>query len=134
MLRQLESDIRLLDALLYSSNDSYTMNFSNQQAAAIQYAKKLIECSPFRRYRIKELSRLTGISNTVLTSGFLHFYQITIGKYHLYTSMEYAKALLEGGMPMKEVFMLFDYQSLANFNRAFKKVFGNLPSAYRLRK
>lgn len=110
------------------------MIFSNQQAAAIQEARKLIECSPFKRYRIKELSKLTGISKTVLTNGFLQFYQITISKYHLYISMEYAKALLEEGMQMKEVYMLFDYQSMTNFNRAFKKVFCNLPSAYRLKK
>jgi AraC-like DNA-binding protein len=110
------------------------MMLSDQQTIALIDAKRLIESSPFNHYPIKELSKLTGVSTTVLTKGFQFLFQITVFKYHLFTSMEYAKSLLEGDVSVKEVAVLFQYNSISSFSKAFKKVHGNLPSAYTVKK
>lgn len=110
------------------------MTLSNDQVAAIRYAKILIESFPGCHITIPQLCKWSGLSASILTRGFKFSFQISVLQYHLFISMEYAKAMIEDGMSIKEVALRLNYHSISNFNKAFRKVFEVLPSTFKVKK
>ena len=110
------------------------MTLLENQVVAIRYVKTLIESSPGCHLTIPQLCKCSGLSASILTRCFKFAFQVSVLKYHLFISMEYAKALIEGGVSVKEVAIRLNYHSISNFNKAFKKVFGVLPSAFMMKK
>lgn len=97
----------------------------------ISDVKHYVEASVYSGTSNKELARIFHVGERKLTDMFKTKFGISIQKYSLLISMEYAMALYLGGLSVKEIAITLNYREPANFTRAFIKIFGNPPSYYK---
>lgn len=83
------------------------------------------------RYTIDEISRMFGMSPTVFKSAFREIYGEPYARYMTGVRMEQAEAHLAEGELVLSVAEAVGYESPSKFTAAFKRAFGESPSAYR---
>ena len=96
-------------------------------------ALSLLHGAPARDWTIEELAREVGVSRSVLAERFTAFVGIPPIQYLAKWRMQIAAGLLSGGANMATVAAEIGYGSEAAFSRAFKKMVGTAPSAWRRR-
>ncbi|MDR2106114.1 MAG: AraC family transcriptional regulator [Coriobacteriales bacterium] len=85
------------------------------------------------RYTISEISRRFGMSPTVFKSVFREIYGDAYARYMTRIRMERAEALLAEREPILSIAKAVGYESPSKFTAAFKRLFGESPSACRNR-
>ena len=95
-------------------------------------ALRLLHANPTRDWTVEELSREAAISRSVLAERFTELVGEAPMKYLANWRMQLAKQMLrEGTCSVQEVATRVGYESEAAFNRAFKRVIGSPPAAWR---
>jgi AraC-like DNA-binding protein len=95
-------------------------------------ALTLLHGQPARPWTLEELAREVGVSRSSLADRFLHFVGQPPMQYLAQWRMQVAAGLLaNGGASLAEVAADVGYASEAAFSRAFKKVVGEPPAAWR---
>lgn len=112
---------------------NYTMAFSRNSNALAEKIKFYIDQNASSSLSMDELSRLTHFSKSYINQVFTKCYDIPPLKYHALLRMQKAQSLLRNtSMTISEITNLLDFSSLQDFCRAFKKIIGVTPSAYRV--
>ncbi len=131
----LESKTYELIALLYEKAENQkdeTFLLSPADKEKIHMAAFLIRENLETPLTILELSRLVGINQTKLKSGFRTLYNTTVFGYMQEFRMHQAKKyLLDTNLPIQEIGILLGYQNISNFSNAFKKIHGYSPVSMR---
>jgi AraC-like DNA-binding protein len=97
-------------------------------------ALSLMHAKPARNWTIEELAKDVGLSRSVLAERFAHLVGMPPMQYLARWRMQVAAGLLSGGSAnMAAIAADIGYASEAAFSRAFKKVVGVPPSAWRRR-
>ena len=96
-------------------------------------ALSLIHRSPARNWTIEELARDVGLSRSVLAERFADLLGMPPMQYLAKWRMQIASGLLSGDTNIAGVAAEIGYGSEAAFSRAFKKMVGVPPSAWRRR-
>lgn len=100
------------------------------QSVRAYLLKHLDEPLPTQR----ELASLFGTNETKLKKGFKAIYAITISQFVAAERLKRAKLLLESvDMTFKQIAYAVGFKSYPSFSRAFKRVYGMSPMAYRNR-
>jgi AraC-like DNA-binding protein len=94
----------------------------------------LLHADPARDWTIDDLARATGTSRSVLAERFHALVGIPPMQYLARWRMQIAAGLISGGANVAEAAAEVGYGSEATFSRAFKKVVGASPSAWRSRR
>jgi AraC-like DNA-binding protein len=94
-------------------------------------ALSLMHGAPERNWTIEELARGAGVSRSVLAERFSLLVGVPPMQYLAKWRMQIAWGLLSGGSNIATVAAETGYGSEAAFSRAFKKVVGTSPSAWR---
>lgn len=100
---------------------------------SVQRAKEILEeYTDDKPPSLKELSRLVGINELKLKTGFGAIFNTSIYKWISTQRMVKAKDLaLNTNMPIKEISMLSGYSMVCNFITAFKRQYGSSPGKLR---
>lgn len=99
----------------------------------IHHARFLVEKHISNPYSLGELSKLTGLNEFKLKSGFKELFGNTVFGYLHELRMEEAKRLLlDARMPIAEVAEYCGYEYVQHFTTAFKKKHGITPGKYRV--
>jgi AraC-like DNA-binding protein len=94
----------------------------------------LMHAKPARDWTIEELGREAGLSRSVLAERFANFVGIPPMQYLAKWRMQIASEMLTGSNAnLASIAATIGYESEAAFSRAFKKMIGMPPSAWRLR-
>jgi AraC-like DNA-binding protein len=95
-------------------------------------ALRLLHANPMRNWTVEELSREAAISRSALAERFTELVGEAPMRYLANWRMQLAKQMLrEGTCSVQEVATRVGYESEAAFNRAFKRVTGSPPAAWR---
>lgn len=129
----LESKAYEIVALLYEhTSNKKEIALSKQDQEAIHKAAALIRDNIEQPFTILELSRMVGINQTKLKSGFKTMFNNTVFGYLQDIRMHQAKRyLLDTKLPIQEIALLLGYQNTSNFSIAFKKTHGYSPGKLR---
>lgn len=92
-----------------------------------------MHANPSRNWTIEDLGKVAGLSRSVLAERFTLLVGMPPMQYLAKWRMQIAAGLLTGGANMAAVAAEVGYGSEAAFSRAFKKVVGTGPSAWRRR-
>jgi AraC-like DNA-binding protein len=93
----------------------------------------LMHAEPARSWTIEELARAVGVSRSVLAERFAGLVGVPPMQYLAKWRMQLASGLLSDGRNVASVANEIGYESEAAFSRAFKKMVGVPPSAWRRR-
>ncbi|MDR0499784.1 MAG: helix-turn-helix transcriptional regulator [Coriobacteriales bacterium] len=85
----------------------------------------------FTRYTIGDISRKFGMCPTMFKTAFKELYGEPYARFMTRTRMEQASTMLADGELVFSVAEAMGYESPSKFAAAFKRVFGEAPSAYR---
>lgn len=97
-------------------------------------ALSLLHAEPARNWTIEELARNVGLSRSVLAERFTDIVGLPPMQYLAQWRMQIAAGLLtNGNANMASIAARIGYESEASFSRAFKKIVGTPPSAWRHR-
>lgn len=110
------------------------MSLTINQIAAIKEVKTFIDSVPQLRISIGELCKLSQLSMTKLSKGFIEMYGITIYHYQVRMAMEYGQTLLRKGISVKAVSIELGYRTPGNFTRTFIKIYGIAPAKIKYEK
>ena len=95
-------------------------------------ALRLLHADPVRNWTVQELAREAAMSRSTLAARFAELVGEAPMRYLLNWRMQVAKQMLrEGGQTVQDVATRVGYESEAAFNRAFKRVTGSPPVAWR---
>jgi AraC-like DNA-binding protein len=95
-------------------------------------ALRLMHANPVHDWTVDELAREAAVSRSVLAQRFTHLVGETPMRYLANWRMQLAKQMMrEGAANVQEVATRVGYDSEAAFNRAFKRVTGSPPAAWR---
>ena len=97
----------------------------------VGYAVSLMHEMPAQDWTVEELAKRVGVSRSVLAERFTNLVGIPPMQYLARWRMQIAWGLLRGGSNIANVAAETGYGSEAAFSRAFKKVVGKPPSAWR---
>ncbi len=89
-----------------------------------------MDASPLKRRSISELVTYSGLSKSLLTSGFRERYGETIHGYQNRKCILATEDLLRQGMLIKTVAITAGFKKQGNFTRTFTAVMGITPSQY----
>ena len=102
------------------------------QIKAVYKAREIILNNREGRYTIAEISRMVALNASDLKRLYMQIFGIGIFETHLEKRMQQAMELVLGtGKPLKEIAAIAGYKWTGNFNKAFKKYFGQTPLKYR---
>jgi AraC-like DNA-binding protein len=97
-------------------------------------ALSLLHAEPARNWTIEELARNVGLSRSVLAERFNDIVGLPPMQYLAQWRMQIAAgSLANGNANMASIAAEIGYESEASFSRAFKKIVGTAPSAWRQR-
>jgi AraC-like DNA-binding protein len=106
--------------------------FSGLRDRHVGAALRLIHGRPAEDWTLERLGREVGLSRSVFAERFTHHLQMAPMHYLGRWRLQLAARLLEGpGVNISEVSQRVGYESEAAFNRAFKKLMGTPPGAWR---
>jgi AraC family transcriptional activator of mtrCDE len=86
---------------------------------------------PQAPWPLEQMAEITGLSRSAFCKRFQELAGTSPGQVLLSLRMRQACRLLQSGQPVAEAAEACGYQSVAAFTRAFQKVTGSLPGAYR---
>ena len=98
---------------------------------SLHKVRKYIKYNYMHRLRVDELARTFGFERSYLFRIFKARYGMSVKDYITKTRMENAKKLLSSGYTVLAAARLVGYEDEFNFSKAFKKFYGESPSAYR---
>jgi len=105
---------------------------SRAESVDIWKARKFIEQHSGEEISLTRLAKAVNISPTHLSEKFKQVTGINFVDYVARTRFDKARKLLaDGDLRISEIAFEVGFQSLSQFNRVFKKLSGNSPSAYR---
>jgi AraC-like DNA-binding protein len=91
-----------------------------------------MHAKPTHDWTLEELAKHAGLSRSVLAERFVQFVEIPPMRYLAKWRMQIAAELLTGGnIHVAGIAAQIGYESEAAFSRAFKKMIGVAPSAWR---
>lgn len=135
VLKRLFYEARVLELLMLHTEQFAFVDGSTKPAylfnvEAIREAQSILEKNVNHPPTIKTLSRMVGMNEFNLKKGFKTVFNSTIYQYVSGLKMQHARHLiLEENMPIQEVAAVSGYKNPQHFTTAFKKYFGQLPSA-----
>ncbi len=107
--------------------ESLEMSGNEPMQKALQHIMQYFQ----QNLQIKDLLKVTNMSNTAFCTAFKQTHRMTFKEYLLNIRIGYAcKLLTEGGHNISEVAYDSGFENLSNFNRQFKKIKGITPSQY----
>lgn len=127
----LESQIIELLLSYFKSVNSYTQNqkTQNKDVDKLHYARELLLSHIDTPPSLDKLSKLTGLNNYKLKTGFKELFGLPVYKYLQNKRLEKAYELLENKeFTVQETAWYVGYESLGSFSNAFYKKFGYRPS------
>ena len=130
----LESQIieLLLSYFKSISSNSQNLKTQNGDVDKLHYARKLLLSQIDAPPSLDNLSKLTGLNNYKLKTGFKELFGLPVYKYLQNKRLEKAFELLENkNMSVQETAWFVGYESLGSFSNAFYKKFGYRPSEIR---
>ena len=108
-----------------------TALFSKHHDISQLSLKNIVESNLFSNLTLDELAFLTNRSRSTFKRDFEKAYNISPKKYIRERKLETARSELIKGKQASEIYTIYGYENLSNFNTAFKKQFGLTPAAYR---
>lgn len=94
---------------------------------ALEYLHKNFQ----RGVSMKEMIRVTNMSNTAFSMAFKKTYRLTFKEYLLNIRVGYAcKLLTEASLSISQIAFNCGFENISNFNRQFKKLKGLTPSHF----
>lgn len=108
-----------------------TINLTAKDVEKIKKAAALITHSLARHYTILEVAREVQMPEKRLKYAFKQLMGMGLYAYLQRQRMERAKALMLEGTKIKHIVPQVGYANEANFSKAFKKVFKELPTQWR---
>ncbi|MBE6473197.1 MAG: helix-turn-helix transcriptional regulator [Coriobacteriaceae bacterium] len=130
------SALELLAALALRSGQQ---EYADGAQCSIEIARLVREARNFavdhldRRYTIEEMCRMFNMSPTVFKTAFRELYGQPYAQYLTQQRMERAEQMLARGELVLSTSLATGYESPGKFSAAFKRRFGETPSAYRCR-
>jgi AraC-like DNA-binding protein len=82
-------------------------------------------------FNIADVCKRYNIGEFKLKKGFKALYHTTPYRYRLELCMNHARKELAKGSKVSDLAALYNYSTVGNFTRAFKKVYPNAPSLYK---
>jgi AraC-like DNA-binding protein len=104
--------------------------FGNEHDTAGLSLQKLVENNLFNNLTLDELAFLANRSLSSFKRDFEKTYCLSPQKYIRDRKLESACAELKKGRKASELYTIYGYENLSNFNTAFKKRFGLTPASY----
>lgn len=108
-----------------------SLQLTAQDVAKIEQAAALISSSLDKHYTIIEIAKAVQLPEKRLKYAFKQQMGQGLYGYLQRQRMEHAKALMLEGIKIKHIVPLVGYANEANFSKAFKKVFKELPTQWR---
>jgi AraC-like DNA-binding protein len=84
-----------------------------------------------KSFSIADICQRYHIGEFKLKKGFKSLYNTTPYRYRLELCMDHARKELVKGRKVSDLAALYNYSTVGNFTRAFKKVYPNAPSLYK---
>jgi len=124
----------LLLLLSKSENSSSINSFVNALFTPYEYDfKDIIQKNIYSNLSIQELAQLSNLSLATFKRKFTQLYKISPAKYLLEKKLEKSVRLLEfKTKQISEIAYDCGFETVSNFDKAFKRKFGKSPSEYRL--
>ena len=117
--------------LQYINNRDISQNFRElrtEQIRAIEEATEIINFNLRKPPSIKELSKLVGLNQQYLKTGFKKHHGVTLRQYLIKQRMTKAKQLIvQDCRPIAEVSNMVGYENASYFARVYKKFYGVCP-------
>ncbi len=102
------------------------------QIRAVYKAREIAINNSAGRYTIAEIARMVALNASDLKRIYMQVFGIGIFETHLEKKMQQAREFItETGKPLKEIAAIAGYKWTGNFNKAFKKYYGETPLQYR---
>jgi AraC-like DNA-binding protein len=108
-----------------------TALFNRHQDIGQLSLKNIVESNLFSNLTLDELSFLANRSRSTFKRDFEKAYNISPQKYIRERKLEAARSEMIKGKQASEIYTVYGYENLSNFNTAFKKQFGLTPAACR---
>lgn len=109
------------------------MKLKQYDTECIRAAHAIVGKDPLRRTTIERLALEVGLNRTKLQYGHKKMYGITIDEFRVKMRMRCASKLLRhSDKSIKEIARLTGYKNISSFSVAFKKVFKQPPSLWRI--
>lgn len=118
---------------LYELYPDELFAIAGAQSKAEKSLKNLIEHNLFNNLTLDELAFLANRSLSSFKRDFQKLYGISPQKYIRERKLETACADLAAGKKATELYLVYGYESLSNFNTAFKKKYGTTPAGWQLK-
>lgn len=124
----------LLLLLSKSENSSSITAFVNSLFVPCEYNfHEIIQNNIYSNLSMQELAHLSNLSLATFKRKFTELYKTSPAKYILQKKLERAAHLLEfKTKPISEIAYDCGFETVSNFDKAFKRQFGKSPSEYRL--
>lgn len=117
---------------IYSNKKRDFLRLSASDRTALESVKDFLSDRLISPPQIKELSRITGLNQQKLMSGFKQLNGMTIYEYIRRARMQKAmELLLESDMPVLEIAKSVGYRSDGHFHQAFREICGTTPGSIR---
>lgn len=117
---------------LYELYPDELFAIAGAQSTAEKSLKNLIEHNLFNNLTLDELAFLANRSLSSFKRDFQRLYGVSPQKYIRERKLETACADLAAGKKATELYLVYGYESLSNFNTAFKKKYGTTPAGWQL--
>lgn len=133
--RQYESLIRLLELFarhLASCGNQLVLQSRQSEPESIRRAREHIDCNYREKLSLHKVAGIVNMSATYFSEKFKEATGLNFVDYVARTRIEKARNLLQNRtLRISEVAFEVGFQSLSQFNRAFKKITGQSPKSFR---
>ena len=122
----------LLELLVWLAGLGAQKRHGDRGGAATGRAAALVREHPERAWTTRALAARSGVSAAWLAAGFRHRFAMTLARYVLVQRVERARVLLAtSALPVAEIGRLVGLADPQHFNKRFRSVVGQAPSACR---
>ncbi len=122
----------LLELLVWLRALGDRARHGDRGGGATDRAAALVRNQPDRAWTTAELARRTGVSTAWLALGFRRRFAMTVARYVLVQRIERARVLLAtSALPVAEIGRLVGFDDPQHFNKRFRAIIGQAPSACR---
>lgn len=115
----------------FLSSPGFMEPFHSEGNEPMQKALEYLHKNFQRGVSMKEMIRVTNMSNTAFSMAFKKTYRLTFKEYLLNIRVGYAcKLLTEASLSISQIAFNCGFENISNFNRQFKKLKGLTPSHF----